>query len=42
VRALLVDKDKQPKWNPAQLEAVDPAVVESYFDSLGPNDLQLP
>lgn len=31
IRALLVDKDKQPRWSPATLDAVDPDVVEAYF-----------
>ncbi len=31
VRALLVDKDKAPKWNPPTLEQVTPAMVEALF-----------
>ena len=31
VRAVLVDKDRQPKWSPATLEAVDPAVIAAMF-----------
>ncbi|CAB9500826.1 hydroxyisobutyryl-CoA hydrolase, mitochondrial [Seminavis robusta] len=31
VRALLVDKDKNPKWNPSTLEEVTEEMVESYF-----------
>lgn len=31
IRALLVDKDKSPKWRPAELAAVGPADVERYF-----------
>jgi enoyl-CoA hydratase len=34
VRALLVDKDKAPKWNPARLEDVTPAMVEGFFAPL--------
>src|SRR5262249_8452577 len=34
VRALLVDKDKAPKWNPAKLEDVTPAMVEAFFAPL--------
>ncbi|MDX2289879.1 MAG: enoyl-CoA hydratase/isomerase family protein [Hyphomicrobiaceae bacterium] len=37
VRALLVDKDKTPRWNPARLADVDPAVVDSYFAALDPD-----
>lgn len=35
IRALLVDKDKQPRWNPANLSSVTKEVVDSYFESLG-------
>lgn len=31
VRALLVDKDKAPRWRPARLEDVTPAMVEALF-----------
>lgn len=31
VRALLVDKDLNPQWQPATIEEVDSACVESYF-----------
>ncbi|WP_207478970.1 enoyl-CoA hydratase/isomerase family protein [Arenibaculum pallidiluteum] len=39
IRAVLVDKDKTPKWQPATLEAVDDALVESHFAPLGERDL---
>lgn len=32
VRAMVVDKDRQPKWQPPQIEAVDPAVVAVMFE----------
>lgn len=41
VRALLIDKDNNPKWNPSKLEDVSEEEVLSYFSSLGKNDLQL-
>jgi enoyl-CoA hydratase len=41
VRALLVDKDKDPKWNVATLEEVEQAEVDSYFEKDGIEDLQL-
>jgi enoyl-CoA hydratase len=34
VRALLVDKDRTPKWNPARLEDVTPTLVEAFFAPL--------
>ncbi len=31
VRAVVIDKDKSPKWQPATLEAVDPAAISAFF-----------
>ena len=31
VRALLIDKDGNPRWSPRRLEEVEPATVEQYF-----------
>ena len=31
VRAMVVDKDRQPKWSPAKVEQIDQAVVEGMF-----------
>jgi enoyl-CoA hydratase len=39
VRALLIDKDKSPKWRPDTLAAVSDAMVDGYFASLGADDL---
>ena len=32
VRALLIDKDRQPVWSPPELAAVDPATVRRHFE----------
>jgi enoyl-CoA hydratase len=32
VRALLIDKDGSPQWNPGRIEDVDPAEVEAAFE----------
>lgn len=34
VRALLIDKDQNPKWNPASIEAVSSSRVEKFFAKL--------
>jgi enoyl-CoA hydratase len=31
VRAMVVDKDRQPKWQPARVEDIDQAVVDAMF-----------
>uniref|UniRef100_A0A3Q3D7Y0 3-hydroxyisobutyryl-CoA hydrolase n=1 Tax=Hippocampus comes TaxID=109280 RepID=A0A3Q3D7Y0_HIPCM len=41
VRAVLVDKDQNPKWEPPTLEEVPDASVERCFSSLGDTDLVL-
>jgi len=40
VRALLVDKDNKPKWNPNRIEDVSNELVMSHFKSLSKNDLK--
>lgn len=41
VRALIIDKDNAPRWNPASLEALDAARVAEHFAPL-PADLTFP
>ncbi|AMO24994.1 enoyl-CoA hydratase/isomerase family protein [Ramlibacter solisilvae] len=36
IRALVVDKDHSPRWNPVRIEEVTPAMVEPFFDSPWP------
>ena len=36
IRALAVDKDHAPRWNPSTIEAVDAATVAAYFESPWP------
>lgn len=36
IRALAVDKDHSPKWNPARIEDVEPALVAQFFASPWP------
>ena len=39
VRALLVDRDKSPRWRPDTLDAVSLDLVETFFTPLGERDL---
>jgi enoyl-CoA hydratase/carnithine racemase len=36
VRALVIDKDNAPKWSPASLDDVTPAMVERFFEPAWP------
>ena len=31
VRAMVVDKDRTPRWSPARIEDVDPAAIRAMF-----------
>ena len=39
VRAVLVDRDNDPKWVPADLASVDEELVDSFFAPLGADEL---
>jgi enoyl-CoA hydratase len=41
VRAVVIDKDRAPRWRPASLEEVSVAAIDAYFAPLGENDLVL-
>lgn len=42
VRAMLIDRDKAPKWCPATPDEVNEATIERYFAALGREELNLP
>jgi enoyl-CoA hydratase len=42
VRAVIVDKDNAPRWQPAALAEVSDAEVENHFAPLGDQELMLP
>ncbi len=41
VRAVIVEKENQPKWQPARLEDVSDAEIERYFEPLEKDELNL-
>jgi len=41
IRAQVIDKDRAPRWSPASLAEVSPAVIEQYFAPLGEQELGL-
>lgn len=41
IRAVLVDKDNSPKWNPSNLSGVSKETVDRYFERLGGRELVL-
>jgi enoyl-CoA hydratase/carnithine racemase len=41
VRAMLVDKDRKPKWQPKSLSKVDNNYVNDFFEPLGEKDLKI-
>lgn len=41
IRAVLIDKDRNPKWNPATLEEITPAFVEDHLRVRGETPAEL-
>ncbi len=41
VRAVVIDKDNAPRWQPAAVADLDPAVIASYFAPLDGGELEL-
>lgn len=41
IRATLIDKDNRPRWDPAELDKVDPGDVEAHFAEAPLGDLDL-
>jgi enoyl-CoA hydratase len=41
IRAQIIDKDRTPRWRPADLESVDSETTAAYFASLGERELGL-
>ena len=39
IRALVIDKDRQPKWQPARIEEITPEMVKPFFQSPWPTAL---
>jgi enoyl-CoA hydratase len=42
VRAAVIDKDRSPKWSPARIEDVTPAMIAPYFAGIGADELVFP
>jgi enoyl-CoA hydratase len=42
IRAAVIDKDRNPQWQPARLENVTPDMLARYFESRGADELTFP
>ena len=41
VRAVVIDKDQAPRWQPATLDDVEQVHIDAYFAPLGADELKL-
>ena len=39
VRAVIIDKDNAPSWDPATIEGVPDEMIDKYFAPLGEDEL---
>ncbi len=39
VRAVIIDKDNRPRWNPPAIESINASSIDSYFAPLGGHEL---
>jgi enoyl-CoA hydratase len=39
VRAAVIDKDRNPRWSPAQISDVTSELIAPYFAEIGPDEL---
>ncbi|MGY3446170.1 MULTISPECIES: enoyl-CoA hydratase/isomerase family protein [unclassified Bradyrhizobium] len=42
VRAAVIDKDRNPKWQPSRIEDVTPGMLAPYFAEIGADELKFP
>jgi enoyl-CoA hydratase len=42
VRAAVIDKDRNPKWSPPEIEDVTPEKIAPYFAEIGADELKFP
>jgi enoyl-CoA hydratase len=42
VRAAVIDKDRNPKWQPTRIEDVSPEMLAPYFAEIGADELKFP
>ena len=42
VRAAVIDKDRNPKWSPPDIEDVTPQMLAPYFTEIGADELKFP